>query len=133
MQTSQFFGRELLHFSIVCHEAVHLRLDIGGLGINSSGNALLLETYHPPDRFPVATEQFLFGLGQSAIPPVFRTGIPHVFLVHDESVPAEFSDDFDVILETRVVYREVGMGVIVVVNHVANRPEVATAGDVDES
>ena len=46
MQTSQFFGRELLHFSIVCHETVHLRLDIGCLGINATGHTGLLEPYH---------------------------------------------------------------------------------------
>ena len=49
------------------------------------------------------------------------------------SVAAELAYDLDVVVEAFVIERETGIGIVVLVRDVADREEVAAAGDIDRA
>ena len=120
-------GYQLLR-AIPAHACVVLVGDVDQLP--SVGPGAVLADLIAADVVPVVRLTEVFR--QAAVAPVRAVLVSQV-AGDRHSVAAELAYDLDVVVEAFVIERETGIGIAVLVRDVADREEVAAAGDIDRA
>ena len=120
-------GVDLEEASIVGEQAIDFTFDIGGLGIDSGGEATADEVGKGA-CIPSVFGGNLVGGGELDISPV--AVLPPEVSLDRQAYTAVFAEHIDAL---RVVEIHSGGGVVVEVEYIAAASEVATAGTVDEA